>query len=191
MQLDDIRSAIAGRDDDSVEQFLFECLDRQYGRAKLQASDYSFALSFPQGYRMLSSTTWIEAEVSNGGVEQFFWNRLVDYHLITADAIRGYEMIGADAQALAVRECLRAFAPLETVCRRIKENLRSDGFPKWQDKWDALNFGGDAPLFCYEMVTTTFRVPWIRRNPELFVFSGSDGRTEHSQTQEAHFPESE
>lgn len=171
MKLGDIPSSIAALDDDAVEQFLFDCLERRFGRAKLQASDYTFNLSFPEGYRVLTPTVWIEAEVSNGGAGQYFWNRLVDYRPMTLDAIRAYEMIGAEAQAEAVRDCLSVFGPLEAECRRIKDkNPGTEGFLKWQDIWDALEFRGDNPLFEYEMVTKKFRVPWIRNNSGLFVF---------------------
>jgi len=82
-------------DENDVEQFLFDCLERRFGRAKLQASDYTFNLTLPPGYRVLTPTVWIEAEVSNGGISQYFWNRLADFRLMTSDAIDGYLTIGA------------------------------------------------------------------------------------------------
>jgi hypothetical protein len=172
MDSNNVPSQIATLDDFAVEQFLFDCLEERYGLAKLQASDYTINLSFPVGYRVLTPTVWIESEVSNGGIEQYFSNRLVDYRLMTADAIEAYEKIGAKAQAQAVRDCLRAFAPLEAECRRIKREreLGHEGYQKWQDTWDALKFRGHQPLYDYEIVMTRFRVPWIRANPELFVF---------------------
>jgi hypothetical protein len=171
MNFEDVPSSIATLDDDAVEQFLFDCLERQFGRAKLQTSDYTFNLTLPTGYRVLTPTVWIESEVSNGGAGQYFWNRLVDYRPMTADAINGYEKIGASAQAQAVRDCLKVFAPLETECRLIKEqNPGTKGFLEWQELWDALEFHGDNPLYEYEMVTKQHRVPWICRNVELFVF---------------------
>jgi hypothetical protein len=171
MDFDDVSSSIVALNDDDVEQFLFDCLEHRFGRAKLKASDYTFNLTFPLGYRMLTPTVWIEAEVSNGGAGQYFWNRLVDYRPMTADAIDGYEKIGATAQAQAIRDCLLTFAPLEAKCRMIKDQkLGTAGFLKWQDVWDALEFRGDNPLFEYEMVTAKYRVPWIRENVELFVF---------------------
>ena len=174
----DVVSTIAALEDDAVEQFLFDCLERWFGRAKLQTSDYTFNLTLPVGYRVLTPTVWIEAEVSNGGVGQYFWNRLVDYRPMTADAIDGYERIGAKAQAQAVRDCLRTFAPLKSQCRLIKEQHRgTEGFLKWQDLWDALEFRGDNPLFEYEMVEKQHRVPWIRANGELFVFRLGAART--------------
>jgi hypothetical protein len=171
MDFDDVPSSIAELDDDIVEQFLFDCLDHRFGQAKLQASDYTLTRTFPLGYRMLTSTVWIEAEVSNGGAGQYFWNRLVDYHPMTADAIDGYEKIGALAQAQAVRDCLRVFAPLESKCRAIKdEKLGKAGFLRWGELWDAQEFRGDNPLFEYEMVSAKYRVPWIRENITFFVF---------------------
>jgi hypothetical protein len=171
MKPNEIRRAIAGLDDDAVEQFLFDCLERRFGRAKLQQSDYKFNLTLPSGYRVLTPTVWIEAEVSNGGIGQYFWNRLIDYKLMTADAVEGYEKIGALAQAEAVRDCLRVFAPLESKCRGIKQQNRgTDGFLEWQDIWDGLEYRGDDPLFEYKEVTKLYRVPWIRRNIEAFRF---------------------
>ena len=171
MDFDDIPSSIAGIDDDALEQFLFDCIEHRLGRPKLQASDYTLNLTFPIGYRMLTPIVWIEAEVSNGGIGQYFWNRLVDYRPMTADAIEGYEKIGASAQAQAIRECLWKFAPLEAKCRAIKDQkLGIPGFAEWMQIWDALDFRGDNPIFEYEMVSARFRAPWIRQNIVLFVF---------------------
>jgi Domain of unknown function (DUF4375) len=176
MDFNDVLSAIAILDDDAVEQFLFDCLERRFGREKLQASDYTFNLTLPVGYRMLTPTVWIEAEVTNGGAGQYFWNRFVDYRPMTADAIDGYEKIGAKAQAEAVRDCLRVFASLEADCQRLMDDLGAyEGFDEWQVLWDALKFKGDIPLSDYEMVTKRFRVPWIRNNPGLFVFPVNPG----------------
>jgi len=167
----DISAAIVELDDEGVEQFLFDCLERRFGREKLQASDYTFNLTLPVGYRVLTPTVWIEAEVSNGGAGQYFWNRLVDYRPMTRDAIEGYEKIGAIIQAGAVRECVKTFVPLEPRCRRIKERrLGVKGFRKWMEIWDSLSFLGDNPLFDYELVTKQFRVPWIRQNIKEFAF---------------------
>ena len=174
MKFDDVPTAMAQLDDEAVEQFLFDCVERRFGRSKLNDSDYTFNRELPAGYLILIPTVWIEGEVSNGGIEQYFWNRLVDYEPMTADAIKAYEKIGAEAQAKAVRECLRAFAPLESTCRKLRQarNLENDieYFHKWNEVWSALHFRGDNPLFEYEAVTKLYRVPWIRRNPMAFVF---------------------
>jgi len=54
MNFEDVASSIATLDDDAVEQFLFDCLERRFGRAKLQTSDYTFNLTLPAGYRVLT-----------------------------------------------------------------------------------------------------------------------------------------
>jgi len=172
MNFTDVPTSIAQFvDDAAVEQYLFDCLEHRFGRAKLQASDYTFNLSLPPGYRVLTPQVWIEGEVSNGSVGQYFWNRLSDFRLMTADAIEGYDRIGAVAQADAVRDCLRVFAPMEITCRQMKEHEPAlEGFLKWMEVWAALNYRGDNPLFDYELVTKLYRVPWIRKNADLFVF---------------------
>jgi len=166
-----MQQKIDALDDHAVELYLFGCIERQFGRAKIQASDYTFNLTLPAGYRVLTPTVWIEAEVSNGGAGQYFWNRFVDFRLMTSDAIDAYETIGAMPQANSVRDCLRVFEPLEATLREIREQeLGGEGFTKWMQTWDALDYRGDNPLFEYEDVMERFRVPWIRRNIEQFVF---------------------
>src|SRR5262249_8589452 len=143
--------------------------------------DYSLHRIWPSGYRMLASTTCIEGQVSNGGAGQYFWNRLEDFKPMTEDAIEGYEKIGARAQANAVRECLRVFAPLESECRRLKHGefasryiTSPQWFAQWMAIWNALQFRGDNPLSEYEEVSKQYRIPWIRKNVEAFVFPRED-----------------
>jgi|ERR1051325_11519412 hypothetical protein len=171
IDFDDIPGTVARLPDESVEQFLFDCLERRFGRAKLQTADYTFTLTLPPGYRVLTPTMWIEAEVINGGAGQYFWNRLQDWREMTADAIDAYEEMGAVDQAAALRDCVRVFAPFESECRRLSVDLGADGFWEFRKKWDALNYCGDNPLCDEEgKISTEYRVPWIRRNVALFCY---------------------
>lgn len=171
IDFDDVFGTIARLPDDAVEQFLFDCVEHRFGRDHL-ASDYRFTLELPSGYRVLMPTVWIEGQITNGGASQYFWNRLHDCHLMTGDAIDAYDIIKAIAQAAALRECVRVFMSLEAECRWLKENKTEyDGFGDWVKKWDSLNFSGDGPLCGWdEEISKNFRVPWIRRNVDLFSF---------------------
>jgi len=179
----DVPGSIAQLPDVRVETFLFDCLERRFGVAVLRTADYSFNLTLPVGYRVLTPTVWIENEVDNGGIAQYFWNRFQDYRLMIPDALLAYEKMGAPELAAGLRECLRVFEPLEPECGRLKNQEKahmrgksappSGSFHEWNHKWDEQHCEGDLPLMC-ERISDLYRIPWIRKNPEAFVFPAND-----------------
>jgi hypothetical protein len=171
VDFDDIPGTIARLPDESVEQFLFDCLERRFGQATMRTSGYTFTFTLPPGYRVLTPTMWIEAEVTNGGISQYFWNRLQDGREMTIDAIDAYEEIGATEQAAALRDCVRAFVLLESECRQLLYHFGADGYFEFTKKWDALDYRGDGPLSDEDgAISKKYRVPWIRENALLFSF---------------------
>ena len=137
----------------------------------MRTSGHTFTFTLPPGYRVLTPTMWIEAEVTNGGISQYFWNRLQDWREMTADAIDAYEEMGAKEQAAALRDCLRVFAPFESERLQLLHDLGADGYFEFTKKWDALDFHGDGALSDEQgVISWKYRVPWIRENVLLFSF---------------------
>lgn len=74
---------------EELVKWMFEQVELRYGHYRAHTASYAeIGRHLPLGFRVLGSTNWIEAEVSNGGFAQFFWNRRVDYALIAGNAIR-------------------------------------------------------------------------------------------------------
>jgi len=48
------------------------------------------------GFRAVYSTWWVEAEVNNGGLNQYFWNSSGEF---ARDAVAGFDRIGVPAMA--------------------------------------------------------------------------------------------
>jgi len=177
VNFEDVSGTIAALPDDKIEWFLSEALERRFGKARLGTASYEFVLTLPEGYRVLVSTNWVESEVCNGGIAQFFWNRHQDYELIVADALVGYEKLGAKEQAEALRACMSAFLQVRGAFLRLRDQPRRrspqhlDPFQVWSDFWNDRCHGLDWPLMEYEEISTRYRIPWIRLHAQAFVFS--------------------
>lgn len=73
-----------------------------------------------QGRQMVVRFYWLNAEVSNGGLDQYFWNSSGDF---AQDTVRDLQIIGQPAAAEILERASRklfgdAGAPMETGARR-------------------------------------------------------------------------
>jgi len=91
--------------DDQLEQAILDfvrCKTKSSGASQRDVLD---ALS--EGFRAVYSTWWVEAEVNNGGFNQYFWNSSGQF---AKDAVAGFTLLGATdraqlmARAIAIHE---------------------------------------------------------------------------------------
>ena len=102
--------------DDQVEQAVIEYVDEKIG------DDYDHEVAIvaklPIGTQALYITWWVEAEVNNGGFNQYYWNNAGKFADQAAEA---FEFFSAHEHAALVREAnsVRARANLPIVCRVV------------------------------------------------------------------------
>ncbi len=60
----------------------------------------------PEGVRAIYATWAVDAEVNNGGFNQFFYN---PHGALAGDALRGYELLGAEDYAEVMRSAIATY----------------------------------------------------------------------------------
>jgi hypothetical protein len=140
------RSVLAAIPDDKVERaiadYLYAKLDGRY------RDEVEIVSTLPVGMRALYLTRSVEAEVGNGGFNQYYWNSA---RQLAHDAVAAFEFFSAHEHAQLMREANRAraleqaeidefkhrgtlgafsdsyevsrLAPLDARFRKLKENL--------------------------------------------------------------------
>lgn len=147
--------------DAEVEQAILDLIDCRLEATK--HSEQEELRELPQGFSIVYTTWWVEAEVNNGGFNQYFWNPSGEF---ASEALAGFEAIGSlplaglMKRAIAVRDedqvRMKAFkvrGSLEAFSE-LHENNRLD---ELDDSFYEL--GGEA---------SAERIRFIRSNPELF-----------------------
>jgi hypothetical protein len=125
------------RTPEEAENFrlLSELVDRIESRV---ARDGYKALSVPE--RTVYSVWWLEAEVNNGGFDQYFFNSAGDN---AGDAAAALERIGAPRMAAIVRQAMRIFpdpgpSPHRFTRQEELEHLSSSRRKEFQGLDDAF-----------------------------------------------------
>jgi len=109
--------------DSDIEFAIFEyaasALDRTEGQL------YQSFLSLPEGIQALYSTWLVDAEVANGGFNQYFWN--TPSELVT-EAIAGFTFFGATQRAELMREAIAIARAEETEQLKFKQANTLEAF---------------------------------------------------------------
>lgn len=121
---------------------------------------------FTDAQRYILAVKWYEAEVCNGGHDQFLYNST---GIVWQDALCGFEMIGADRCAEILRNVIRKCGGVIPFDREAREDML--------DQLDADDdddiFGADDTAF-YDAEDTleSLILAYVTAHPDEFVFSG-------------------
>ncbi len=119
------------------------------------------------GFCAVYTTWWVEAEVANGGFNQYFWN---SSGRLAEEAVAGFELIGAPGYVALMRRAIDTFRQEEERLRKFMDRNTPEAFSESYE---------DNPLneidqeFCRleesEENLKSLRIRFIRRRPDLFV----------------------
>ena len=79
----------------------------------------------PQGTRAVYSTFIVDAQVNNGGFNQFFWNTP---EAVGGMALAGYELMGAEEYAAIMRAAIATYEAEREVLHRYQEQNTLEAF---------------------------------------------------------------
>lgn len=127
-------------------------------------------MPFTKEQRAVFAVMWYEAEVCNGGHDQFFSNST---GIVWQDALAGFAMIGAvecEKNLRAVIEKCGGCVPFDRAQRNaLLEKLTN--LPE-EDGWIDLFSEHDAVFYDHEDDLTRLIVEYAKANAEQFVFRG-------------------
>jgi hypothetical protein len=147
--------------DADVEQVIVDFIEC---RAEREGQDDQRALAhLPSGFLPIYATWLLEAEVNNGGFNQFFWNSSGQF---AADALAGFRAIGAAEHARLTERAINIYKSERVRLEKFKQRGSLEDFSEsYKDnKLNAL----DDEFFKSGIDLSKLRVGFIRANPKLF-----------------------
>ena len=122
-----ILEELAQRDDpdEDLEQAVMEYVNGKIDYDYEHAAEIVRAL--PPQFRMIYTTWWVEAEVINGGFNQYFWNSAGQ---LAIEAHDGFVMLGADRYAAIMRDAIATAANSTPEWRKLYQCGTLDAFIK-------------------------------------------------------------
>ena len=120
--------------------------------------------ALPPGVRAIYTTWLVDAEVNNGGFNQFFFNSSGQY---AGDALAGYELLGAEDYAAVMRG---AIATYEVERERLAPFYEEHTLESFRESYDHTELG-DVDQRYYALGDQIYNV-WagvVRARPELFA----------------------
>lgn len=158
--------------DNAVEQAIID-----YVSLKLEDKSgdqvYETVIALPEGYVDVFATWELEAEVNNGGFDQYFFNTGGEFAL---EAIEGFKKMGADKMARLVKKALDKSLNEHLVDKlankkdgNAEASNNSDKENDKENKQAAANYEAlDELFYAEEELISPKRIKFIRENPDLF-----------------------
>ena len=157
------KSILEGLPDDQLEQTVYDNI------AEIIGEDYENELfnakKLTKGQKAIFSTWAVEAEVNNGGFNQFYFNSSGQY----ADmAVDGFETVGATKHAELMREANRIYASIKNDLEKFDDGTVESFSESYKD--NPLNNLDDK---YYELGKNEslwgLKVKYIREHPDQFT----------------------
>ena len=143
--------------DDSIVDYVYDRLDGKIGEAAPLSS-------LPHGLQVFFVSYVVEAEVTNGGFNQFFLNSSSEYATQVPDALR--ELDAPDAAAIFEQAQVVA-ATEESMRARLKEKGSLEAFSQSYKQTHLGQF--DAPFCKFAEGFPALRAELVKRHPGLFT----------------------
>lgn len=152
---------LAAIPDQKLEQAVVDYVHRKigdnYGRER------EIVGGLPAGTRALYITWIVEAEVNNGGFNQYYWNSASQF---SDQAVAAFEFFSAEKHADLMREANR-IRSLEAV--RMQEFKDRGSVEAFSESYEATKLGPlDDRFYEIEEDLSALRIAKIRASPALF-----------------------
>lgn len=155
------RITIADIPDDKLEWKLTELIQKRVNASG--AGEQKAVKALTPGERMLYVTWQVEAEVNNGGFEQYFDN---SRGLFAKEAILTFKLIGAKKHAVLMRRAIAAYVRENPKQKRIKVDKAVKGYLK---KYKDADLGKvDDAFYGIKENLSELRIKYIRAHPGEF-----------------------
>ncbi len=151
--------------DEELERAIIDYIDTKVGERDDRVHEIVTGMS--DGLCAIYTTWWVEAEVANGGFNQYFWNSSGRF---AEDAVAGFELIGAPIHAALMRRAIDTF---RQEAGRLRSFMDRDTQEAFSDSYEDNPLNPiDQELYRLEESEEklkTLRIRFIRRHPDLFV----------------------
>ncbi|HEY2082904.1 MAG TPA: DUF4375 domain-containing protein, partial [Verrucomicrobiae bacterium] len=139
----------------------------EYVGAKIGNNDEDerkIVTSLSMGFQMVYTTMSLEAEVNNGGFNQYFWNSTGAFK---NEALEGYKLLGASEHEKIIVEAIGIYNQHKDALDQQKAKGTLKAFSE-SYKDNPLN-KLDNQFYALKEDASAMRIKFIREHPELFV----------------------
>jgi hypothetical protein len=153
---------LASIPDDKLEQAVVDYVyEKVSGREDQEAR---IIKRMSAGLRAVHATWVVEAEVNNGGFNQFFWNSSREY---ASEAVTGFTLFELSALAELMK---RAIAMNQAEATKLAKFKKRGSLEAFSQSYEA-NPLNDLDKQFYEAAKdlSAIRIAFIRKHPELFL----------------------
>jgi len=148
--------------DANLEQAIMDFIECHAQRKGV--SQYDIIKTLSPGFLAIYTTWWVEAEVFNGGFNQYFFNSSGDF---ASEAIAGFDLIGTPALARLMERAIAINHENQEKNKKLKVPRTLEAFSK-SYKGNPLNKLDDE-FYLHMKELSKARIRFIRANPHLFV----------------------
>jgi hypothetical protein len=139
----------------------------EYVQAKIDGryeQEVEIVSKLPAGIRALYVTWGVEAEVFNGGFNQYYWNSSRNF---AEQAVAAFEFFSAHEHAELMREANRIRAKEQAEIEKLEENGTLEAF---SESYEVSELGPlDDRFYKLDQSLSLLRVAKIRAEPSLFI----------------------
>lgn len=153
---------LAGIPDDKLEQAVIDYVDIKIGDR--YDREEAIVAGLAPGFMIIYSTWGVEAEVNNGGFNQYFWNPAGQY---ADEAVAGFDAIGASAHAALMSRAIEVEREVHERVQQLKARGTLEAFSESYQS-NPLNELDDQ-FYALKEDLSMLRIAFIRTHPELFV----------------------
>jgi len=147
---------------DALEQAIMDYIDHKVGEN--YDRQYEIVTGLSKGFQAIYTTWWVEAEVNNGGFNQYFWNSSGEFAI---EAIEGFKEIGAIRNAKLMEKAVTIAIKEMPEMKKFHKQGTLEAFSE-SYKHTKLN-DLDDEFYKYEENLSELRITYIRNNPQLFI----------------------
>ena len=120
--------------------------------------------SLPKGLQYIYATWLLEAEIDNGGFNQYFYNSWSEYQ---KEALEGFERMGAKEYARLLSEAIAIHDKEKGMHDKVKEEGTIEALFDSYSETELTKL--DQKFYSCTEDLSGLRIDYIRRNPEDFI----------------------
>ena len=129
------------------------------------AHEFQIVSSLPAGFQAVYSTWWVNAEVSNGGFHQFFYNRGIEFAFM---ALEGYKRFGDEELAILMARAIDLYLQEEPEQLLYRTRDLTEMLEKYVAARDVSRLPELDSLF-YRVQSGSSAAQYIRAHLDEFV----------------------
>lgn len=157
------REALEAVPDEELELAIIDFIS-DYKIKKNYSNAYKIVTGLPKGLQYMYATWWLEAEVYNGGFNQYFFNSAGQF---VREALEGCRVFGAVQHAALLEEAIAIYQEEEELHSKVKEEGTLEAFSQSYEE-TRLN-EVDTRFYSMDENMSQLRVQYIRSHVEQFI----------------------